>query len=229
MKNYDRKTPLLSIHIPKCGGSSFTEALKEWYGSKLFFHYYDEKNNLMPKKVKLKSWFNGHYKKDVCIHGHFNHKRGFGIDDYYPEINQAITFLRDPIEIALSVFFYNQKLIKEGKNYRDGKKFEMTDDIDEFLENSNSYIKLFLPKELSIENIETTIDNYFVHIGIMEHYQKSMDILAEKLDKPKVQIPHINISQRTQKPSEDSIKKFKSKCELEYLLYEKGLKANHII
>ena len=131
MKNYNREIPLLSIHIPKCGGTSFKEALKVWYGGNLFFHYFDEKNNLMPQKIKLKSWNRNDYIKYVCIHGHFNHKRGFGVDDYYPNIKQAITFLRDPAEIALSVFFYNHRLIKEGNNYRDGKKFEMTDDVDE--------------------------------------------------------------------------------------------------
>lgn len=225
MKQYNREIPLLSIHIPKCGGTSFKEVLKEWYGGNLLLHYYNEKEGRVPKKHKLKTWYSKYYKKDLCIHGHFNHKREFGVDNYYPEIKQAITFLRDPLEIALSVFFYNHRLIKEGKNYRDKKKIEMYNDIDEFLENTNSYIKLFLPKEMLIENV----DNYFVHIGIMEHYQKSMDILAEKLGKPKIKVPHKNISQRTQNPSESSIKKFKSKCKFEYLLYEKGLKVNNII
>ena len=80
-----------------------------------------------------------------------------------------------------------------------------------------------------VENMDTNIDNYFVHIGIMEHYQKSMDILAEKLHKPKIKITHNNISERTQKPSESSVKKFRSKHKLEYLLYEKGLKAHNIV
>lgn len=228
MKNYDKEIPLISIHIPKCGGSSFKEAVSKWYGKNLYFHYYNEKDGLMPKKIKLKPWHLIGYKENLCIHGHFNHKRGFGVDDYYPEIKQAITFLRDPLETALSVFFYGHKLMKENKSYRNGKKFEIINDIDEFLENRNSYISYFLPKGMNRNNINQYINDYFVHIGVMEHFQKSMDILAEKLNKPIIKIGHENISKRTQEPSKDSINKFKSKCEFEYYLYDRALELNNI-
>jgi hypothetical protein len=229
MRTYDKNTPLLSIHIPKCGGISLTTTLKEWYGDNLLLHYYNERETIMPKKYKFKKRYSYKYKKNICVHGHFNGNRGFGVDDYYPEIKQAITFLRDPLEIALSVFHFNQRRTKEGDNYRDGKKREITNDIDEFLENANSYIKFFIPKEMSLEKINEYFDNYFIHVGVVEHFQKSIDILAEKLNKAKVIISHENISERLVTPSQSSIIEFKNRCSFEYKIYEKALKTNNIV
>ncbi len=228
MKIYDYTQPLLSIHVPKCGGTSLINVLKQWYGRRLYLHYFDERRGKMPKKHALKSWFTGDYKQGVCIHGHFNRERSFGVVDYYPEINQAITFLRDPIEIALSVFHYNLRLEKEGHNYRDGKVLRVDHDIDEFLEGAHSYIPLFFPEDMRSENVDDYFDNYFVHVGVIEYYQESMDILAEKLGKPKIHVPHDNASQRTQKPSPSSVLKFKERHPFEYKLYEKALEINNV-
>tara|TARA_R100000306_G_C4360501_1_gene134997 strand:+ start:328 stop:1017 length:690 start_codon:yes stop_codon:yes gene_type:complete len=229
MKNYNASIPLLCIHIPKCGGTSLKTIFEKWYGNKLFEHYFDERNAIMPKKHKLKKRFSKKFLENICVYGHFNRNREFGVDDYYPEIKQAVTFLRDPLEIALSVFYYNKRLKKEGVNYRNGKIREITSDIDEFLENSNSYIRYFLPKEMTAENVDNFFEQYFVHVGVMEHFQKSVDILSQKLDKAKIIVPHQNISERLQTPSKTSIAKFKSRCSFEYLLYKKALEANNVI
>ena len=45
MKQYGKERPLISIHIPKCAGTSFVGVLKEYFGKKLYRHYFDEKNN----------------------------------------------------------------------------------------------------------------------------------------------------------------------------------------
>jgi len=40
-----------------------------------------------------------------CVHGHFNLGKGFGLIEYYPDADQVITVLRDPLEAALSHYF----------------------------------------------------------------------------------------------------------------------------
>jgi hypothetical protein len=221
MKNYNSKIPLISIHIPKCGGSSLKEVLKEWFNDRLFFHYYDLKNNKMPPKIKTRNLFY-RYVPDICIHGHFNKFDGLGVKEYYPNIDQAITFIRDPLEVQLSVFYYRHQQDKQGLFNRSGKPMNLTLDIDEFLETSTPYIHNFFPDDFNVETFEKYINNYFIHIGIIEDYQNSLNILADKLNKPRIKVPHINSSERFSKPSESSIKKFKEKCKWEYEIYNRA-------
>jgi len=107
MKRYEKEYPLISIHIPKAGGTSFTSVLRTWFGKRLYLHYFDPKHGTMPRKRNIKpGFFKRRFQKGVCIHGHFNKMRGFGVQDYYPEVNQFITVLRNPLELALSNYYY---------------------------------------------------------------------------------------------------------------------------
>jgi len=80
MKPYDKYKPLVSIHIPKCGGTAFQSVLKSWFKKKLYLHYFVEKQNRMPEQHNVKISFLSRvfHKKGACIHGHFNKSRGLG-------------------------------------------------------------------------------------------------------------------------------------------------------
>jgi len=95
MLNYKFSKTLISIHIPKTGGTSFKDVLYTWFGKNLFFHYYNEREGIMPVKYELLP--------GICIHGHFNRKRNFGVQDYYPEATQFITILRD--RLCMQIYF----------------------------------------------------------------------------------------------------------------------------
>lgn len=221
MKSYDPSEPLFSIHIPKSGGSSFGKVLKQWYGNKLQLHYFDEQKKKMPSPVRLTRFFSGKTINGICIHGHFNALRGFGIRQQYPEAGQFISFLRDPVEMQISLFFFQQERQNQGQFYRDGEKAELfTDNVDEFLERSEPHMLLHFPSALNRSNFKVFIKTHFVHLGLAEDLQNSVDILAEKLGKPKVQLPHLNQSDRSQNPSESSMVKFREKCDFEMELYE---------
>lgn len=216
----------LFCHIEKCGGTTINQSL-----GLSFRRYIHVTKNFTGGNHEINNLTEDQFKKLLAFY-----PQGIGGHSVRPYLDfkhekfksaQWVTFLRDPLERALSFYFYSHRLIKEGRNYRAGKKFEMTNDIDQFLRNFHSGIKYFFPKAISLESIDTFVNDYFVHIGVMDHYQKSMDILAEKLDKPKVKISHKNISKRTQYPSEGSIRKYKENNKFEYALYEKALKLNN--
>jgi hypothetical protein len=225
MIKYNPNIPLISIHIPKTAGTTFKYILQKWYGKKLHLHYADE--NQLPKQVSLTNFF-GKEKRNFCIHGHFNRKRLFGIEHYYPEVKQYVCFLRDPLDLQISTYKYKINGIKNGKIYWDWPVNNPPEDIDTFLEEYPSNMLLHLPKEIDLHNYKDVINNLFIHVGIVERYDDSLKIISACLNKVYVKSPVLNSTELTISPSKKSIRIFEEKHELEYKLYEYARKINDV-
>ncbi len=59
---YDPSQRLVSLHIPKTGGTSFTKVLEQWFGDRIYLHYPD-----LPHLTRLAPNQPG-----LLAHGHFN-------------------------------------------------------------------------------------------------------------------------------------------------------------
>lgn len=222
MRAYDPSELLISIHLPKCGGSSFKAALRRWYGKKLHFHYYDEEHKRAPSqlasyRIRLASKvFSGY-----CVHGHFNKYRGFGINEYYPHAKQFISFVRDPLEILISNYYFVNKKVM----FRDGKRYRLQMDINEYLEKvideAQSWYMAFFPDRNEHMSIPDYIESKFIFIGVMEEYQKSLDILADILGKPRFMIPEYNVTERDPYTLDDQLlSRFRDAYALDYKIYD---------
>jgi len=222
LKQYDPKLPLISIHIPKCAGASFHVVLRKWFGRKLLLHYHDEKKDKRPRLHPLrKGLIQKKMRPNICIHGHFNHTRGNGTGEYYPEVDQFISVMRNPLEIHLSNYFYLKKL---GKNaYRNGKLLKAADPdytIEHYFQDSpKSYLLSFLPNEINHANYRDIIQNKFVYICLSEDFQTSIDRLAEKLGRGTVKVPTYNISPRKETLSDELKEKFIAENQLEFDIF----------
>lgn len=194
MKKYNPKETLISIHIPKAGGTSFRQVLNYWFGNHLHLHYYDEPNKKMPAQYELLP--------GVCIHGHFNARRGFGVMHYYDGAIQFITFLRDPFNSLVSFYYYVKMREKSGTSFRDGKPTTLAGDVNEFLKGEidnpdyTPNILDFFPEILTIGNFKEVIRSKFIFIGFMDYYQQSLNCLADLLGFPRMQAPFENKSER---------------------------------
>lgn len=224
MRSYNRNEPLISIHVPKCGGTSFRQALERWFGQKLWLHYIDEQTNALPPKYHLKRgklrWL---YKPDVCIHGHFNGDRQFGVQDYYPEAKQFITFLRDPFEVALSTYFYMKRWGDSW--YRGGENRPISAeyaDVNHFVRErmGTSYFAQYMPVRATLSNYREIIDTYFVFIGIVEEMQVSLNRMALRLGKQPIVITTSNQSSRDETIDATLEQEFRQQHELEYAMYD---------
>lgn len=122
MKAYDPSCPLVFIHVPKTAGSSVRRIFTQWFGERFVPHYFDEANGTPPQRSPL---FDQHSPElPVCVYGHFNRKRGFGVQDNYPDARQFMTVLRDPFEMAISGYYFMRNTgagWKDKSNLPDGE------------------------------------------------------------------------------------------------------------
>lgn len=230
MTRYDPRKPLISIHIPKCAGSSFAAVLKSWFGKGYLPHYHDEKENKPPQKYQLRTgFFRSRFRRGICIHGHFNHERGNGVKDYYPEVDQYITFLRDPFDVHLSNYFYIKRDAKYlgGGAYREGVLRPLTKEsvtMENYLKwSQKSFFKSFFPPDINLTNYKEILEKEFIYIGITENFQNSVNILASRLGFPTVNVSRKNIS-RWEEPVPDGARdEFIENNPLEMAIYEYAL------
>lgn len=201
MRIYNKTKPLISLHIPKCGGTSLAHILKQWYGNKYYKHYFQQ-YQAKPPKHKLAP--------GICIHGHFNNEKGFGVMDYYPEIDQFITFVRDPLSIMISNYsFWKRKgranQIRRG-DLREGDVHDYKSINDFFVFRPISHLFKFMPFDLAFDNYKDILNKYFIYIGIVEDMQTSIDILADRLGFPAVEVVHLNKSEYEEAELSDAVK-----------------------
>jgi hypothetical protein len=219
MKEYDPLKPLISIHIPKCAGGSIRRLLKEWFGENLYRHYFQQLNGPPPKHPLAPG---------ICIHGHFNRAKGFGVMDYYPEADQFITILRDPLEIAISNYFFWKRTgranqIRRG-TLRPGDEHDYRDVTDFFRKRPRSHILRFMPYEVTMDNYQDLFETHFVHVGVVEDLQTSVNVLALRLGFPTVEAARTNPSARDEDVPEAVQAEFVENNPLAYAIYHYALR-----
>lgn len=214
------------MHIPKCGGTSFSNVLKSWFGTGFLQNYHDEKQNKPPKKYDLYADFSKErFISDLCIHGHFNNQRKNSVQDYYPEVDQLISIIRNPFDVHLSSYFYvkREAQCQGGGAYRAGKPHRIIANqwslIDYLRDVKKSYICNFLPAEITLDNYKEIIEERFIFIGTTENLQDSVNILAYKLNFPAVTVPIINTSQWTEDIPSSALIEFIANNPLEMAIY----------
>jgi hypothetical protein len=146
--------------------------------------------------------------------------------DYYPEVDEFITILREPFEIAVSNYFFVKKRGEEsfraGKPHRIEERFK---DVNDYLLGSpQSWLLNYMPYEITMDNYEEIFEKHFVYVGIAEYLQASVDVLADKLGFPSVEVERRNIAERDEEVSEEVKQEFINNNQLEYAIYEWALR-----
>jgi hypothetical protein len=233
MRAYDHRKPLISIHIPKCAGTSLTTVLQGWFGDNFYRHYLNPQTQSKPPRRDFRArtslWRRltqgQQYRANICIHGHFNKLRGFGIQDYYPTVDQFITVLRDPFEIAVSDYFYAKKQgaarIVDGKPAPIAERFrDFADFFEREVLHRTSYITNHMPGEVTLGNFERMFSQQFVYVGVTEDLPTSIQKLADKLGYPRVEVTHANEALRDETVRPGMREAFVKHHPLEYAMYE---------
>ena len=197
MRPYDPSRPIVYTHVPKCAGTSVVRLLRQWFGKNYHKLNQDETQDILLPRVETRDE-NGQWLENVkCIHGHFNHGRGYGLPYFYPEIDQYFTILRDPFELVVSMYFFAKGRSINGEFWFRGEQVDIRDQFPTVESYVNSYpYWLFdhLPQNVTLDNYEEKLNEQFVYIGVFEDLQTSIDRLGALLGKPQTELPVMNVS-----------------------------------
>ena len=175
MRTYDKSKPLIIIHIPKAAGTSTMRVFKKWFRGNFHTHYFNEPENKLPERLNLTELHS--VQSPLALHGHFNKLRGFGIEEYYPAVDQFVTILRDPYELHISHYFYVRKV---GSTWRDKSRVP-TADLETYLKTTRPNMLNHFPREMNMHNYKDMMEEFFIEIGITEKLIESMHRIGKKL------------------------------------------------
>lgn len=179
---------LLSIHLPKTGGTSFYHILKQVYGEAVSIPFkrqdyqrcLDTKGGLLPclaPEIRV-------------LHGHLRYKE---VEPIIVAHNpKLILWLRDPIERVVSNYHFFIEGLKHPERNPEvyqRNKHRLKETLEEyaFLKENQNRIHEFLGG--------ARLENFFF-IGFLEHFEDDLKYLAKQLEWPDFQIPHANQGQR---------------------------------
>lgn len=210
LNKIDKPERYIFHHIPKCAGTSGVDALTNWFVvikdyPKTWSNLDCQKFCNHPKNLnKLKHYhlLVGHYKLD-CSFLNLRYPNALKEPNY-----RIFTFLRDPLEQRISLYYWEISRDKDIYNHQPLEKV--------LLMNPN-YIAKTIPCDSS--NYQSVLKRYF-YIGFVEKYQQSFDCLAELIGKPRVNLKTYNKSSRSKIPVSSSfISEFKEINHLDYQVY----------
>jgi len=226
-KEYNPENPLVYIHVYKTAGCTMRRCFKKWYSRdgvakhQLCYHddYYKSNKSFLTCNSTQLSLYKAAKVVPIFI-GHFNN-----VNYSFPEeCNQFITTLRNPLDRAISAYFYN---LKETKN-----KFTDICKLEEFLRKPDytGITKVFTKELFTLENYKNLIQKYFVYIGTTEHFSWSLSkivwVLNKKLTPEMLSIwenkTEYNVSVT------DELKEYhREKHKLEYAIYDYVVELNN--
>ena len=224
-KNMIRKI-LIHIHIPKCGGSTFREILKENHGTG-YFNTNSVLNNYQYKASQILEILN-HHPTCTCLSGH---KLSTDLPYDHPQYQlNPITFVRDPVDRFVSHYFFHRHHVK---NWVPEAKFMLLDEyIDWALVENNQIMYVngqlrFLTGDAFEENL-TLIDNLTTTNGLLllpiEYFNDALVILNRLLPDSFASIfaERINISTKDQTLTPKQRERILELCHLDMVLHQKS-------
>lgn len=215
MRDYDPHNPLIFIHVPKSAGTAVHGVFKNWFPDNLYRHYY-KVGGRMPNLLPLDS--PDLVDNPPVIYGHFNKYRGFGIEDYYPEVSQFVTILRDPVETVVSSYFFTRE---RSKKWKDQSRVP-AESLEGHLKNAKPNILNHFPREMNLVNFKDILEEMFIEIGITENLPISLKRIAEKLGKEfdPTSLKVVNVTERDEPVPDFYRDRLATSYPLEFAVYE---------
>ena len=201
---------IVSVHIPKTGGTTFYHYLQVSFGALLSPNY--KRRDI----IKLKDGIQKLNLTDSeIIHGHFYAQEIKHL--VYENEYKPITWVRDPVNRVISNYkFFKEGLINASRNNKQYhlNKHRRNETIIEYAskeENRNRMSKFLNGIKLSD----------FLFIGVFDFFDEELLRFSKIINKPYINVPKLNASEKTIDITEQEKATIKSLNQLDYDLYTK--------
>ncbi len=179
----------ISVHVPKTGGTSFRLMLQQFFGDGFCQDYdWEQRPQYMIDGI------DGMSDEEIrtaltdvrCIHGHFNVKKYARLRDVEGIDPVFITWLRDPIERALSTYYFLRTLDTPEGQQPDWERRAKELTLSEF------YTQTKYGRNRQYVQLRHLSPDEYSFFGVTEWYAESMDIFQRNFfpDAPVAEIPH---------------------------------------
>ena len=172
---------LISIHVPKCAGSSFRRVLEAAYPEEGAFQ------PLYHREQEVKAiWDGGLPTVDArarAIHGHFPATPA--LRDAFPEA-RMIAWIREPVARTVSWYYFWQRTPRHGNPAHD-QFLDVAPTLAEFAAHPG------VQREM-LSYFERVAVEDFYFIGLMERFDDDVHELASRLGWPEPEVPRENVA-----------------------------------
>lgn len=207
---------LLSIHVPKTGGTSFRNTLKGVYGETSVVRV-DAIKRDGPVQVNNKAIPSDAAIDAPVIHGHLKWKCWENRFQKSDAPVKVITWVRDPVERVTSQYYYlvnilERELDEPGKGLNILSKLMKT--FPEFIRNPK--VQNVMSRYFSIENLDAHMD----FIGVLEHRDEDLNRLGQILNWPHFEDRQDNRTHDRPSPKPEEIDLIRACNQSDVRLYE---------
>tara|TARA_Y100000816_G_scaffold290284_1_gene278595 strand:- start:724 stop:1497 length:774 start_codon:yes stop_codon:yes gene_type:complete len=240
MRNYNNEEPIIFNHIPKCGGSTVSLYFKNYLFKGNYHPYYVMGTGIVPEFPKADK-LDG----NSIITSHFNYKINPIEQVKKKNYSQFFTILRDPLEMAISMYYYqrsrknfinwplktklkwilefgfSQRFFNALKKFKEKPVHHIS--LDDYLLTKKEIILDFLPRGVNSKNYEDYFERYYICLGITNRLSHSLKLFAKKINKNfnEDDISSVNITKSIKlKPSALVKEKFINQNKTSYLIYK---------
>lgn len=182
---------LISVHIPKTGGTTFQDILERLYQGRIYLDYAERilVPGLWRKRLRLALGLNRVHvpQGTLCIHGHFLANK---YDRLYRDA-PVVTWVRDPVDRIVSQYHYTFRCP------------DMEHPIFRRLVRNKPTLEEFV-RIRQLRNVQSTYINgkkleKFRFIGVTEEYEKSIELFAKIFDiEEPLAVPAANVNKERQ-------------------------------
>lgn len=195
-------------HIPKAGGTAARFVFGEWHT--VIADYRKGASEDLTRAFIEHPLDLSRIRRPAFVSGHYG-LPGARLHERYPRVfsdprYRLITFLREPLETALSTYFYVKKLGRPG----------FSDDLDKFLAHYRTDFAGVLNCEEG--NYDEAISRYWF-VGITERFAESIRLLSRMIDQRNVSAPMLNVTPRKVEPSAAAVRVFRKNNKEDYAIY----------